>query len=136
MMSFRQKGSKNEEGFTLIELSIALAVLGILVAIAVPTYLNVRNKAYDSEAKQTLGEIRSLAWSHYLELDEVPTLDQLGEYGTDRWDYTLVAAVTPDLLQICAEGQVGEPTEGRGWLLTLTEQGAADLTGPDADCTP
>jgi type IV pilus assembly protein PilA len=48
---------KGKTGFTLIELLIVIAIIGILSAIAIPTYLNYVNRAKDSEAHTNLGAI-------------------------------------------------------------------------------
>ena len=48
---------KGKKGFTLIELLIVIAIIGILAAIAIPTYMSYVNRAKDSEAQTNLGAI-------------------------------------------------------------------------------
>jgi type IV pilus assembly protein PilA len=44
----------NEQGFTLIELLLVILIIGILAAIAIPSFLNQRSKGYDAAAKTNL----------------------------------------------------------------------------------
>jgi type IV pilus assembly protein PilA len=49
----------NQKGFTLIELMIVVAIIGILAAIAIPNFLQYQLKSRQSEAKTNLGGIRT-----------------------------------------------------------------------------
>ena len=67
-----QKLRNDKKGFTLIELMIVIAIIGILAAIAVPQFMSYRLRSYNTAAK---------AIAHNLKADEGNLNAELGVYG-------------------------------------------------------
>ena len=62
-----QKSLRNRKGFTLIELMIVVAIIGILAAIAIPNFLRFQLKSKTSEGKVNLAAMRTAEESYLAE---------------------------------------------------------------------
>jgi type IV pilus assembly protein PilA len=89
---------KGKKGFTLIELMIVVAIIGILAAIAIPNFLNYQCKAKQSEAKTILGSMVTCEEAYFAENDTfTASLNDMGfvtKGANQRYDYTIVATTT------------------------------------------
>lgn len=71
-----------ENGFTLIELIIVMTVIGLLAAIAIPSYLNSVKKAREAVLREDLHTLRSSIDSYTVDKEQAPqTLDDLVQAG-------------------------------------------------------
>ncbi|RKH43836.1 prepilin-type N-terminal cleavage/methylation domain-containing protein [Corallococcus sicarius] len=86
---FRKKG-----GFTLIELMIVVAIIGILAAIAIPNFIRFQAKSKQSEAKTNLKAIFTAQKSYFGEKDKYSsdfTVIGFDPEPANRYSYGLVA---------------------------------------------
>jgi len=124
---------KADEGFTLIELLVVIIIIGILSAIALPSFLNQANKAKQAEAQTYVGSINRGQQAYFLEKTMFGGLSnlELGISNTANYNYSSVpsgAALTAraDTTASNPKG-VLKGYAGKVWLDTATDGSATTL---------
>jgi prepilin-type N-terminal cleavage/methylation domain-containing protein len=79
---------RKESGFTLIEIMIVIVVVGILASIAIPNFLNLKDKAIWGTARGNLMMLRTA-------LGQYAASSELNKYPVGSYNYSDLAVVIP-----------------------------------------
>lgn len=86
---------KARKGFTLIELMIVVAIIGILAAVAIPKFADLINKSKEGATKGSLGAIRSALTVYYGDAEGTYPIDTLSGSLTPRYLAEIPPAKVP-----------------------------------------
>jgi type IV pilus assembly protein PilA len=92
MLRKLRERAQGEQGFTLIELLVVILIIGILAAIAIPSFLNQKNKGNDAEAKS--GAVTAA------EAMETCATDNNGQYHTTNCTEANLLNIEPTLADL------------------------------------
>jgi type IV pilus assembly protein PilA len=109
---------RREQGFTLIELMIVIAIIGVLAAIAIPNFLSYQLKSKTAEAKTNLSAIKTASLSFQAERSCFLSVQGQGWPGIIPANGAMLpwptAAATPSSTPLCINPQSGAPGPALG----------------------
>lgn len=119
----RPAGS-SEGGFTVIELLVVIIVIGILLAIAVPSYLGFRDRAANNEAKANLRSALPAAEAYYA--------DNSTYVGMEATDLTAIDSGVSSTLKVSSAASssfcLTDTVNGKTWSVLGPGPSSSDFT--------
>ena len=109
MLTKLRSRAQGDEGFTLIELLVVILIIGILAAIALPAFLNQREKAQDANAKSVVRTAQTAMETYYTDHQSYANADG-----------TALQTIEPSLVDALKTNAQG------GLALNVTPNGAGD----------
>jgi type IV pilus assembly protein PilA len=155
---------KSKKGFTLIELMIVVAIIGILAAIAIPNFIRFQLKAKTSEGKVNIAAIRTAEEAYFSEFGVYVTgtlsptnfggttktnFADNGGFGTVGWapegqvyfNYEVVTSTNRTAYVAAAAADIDGNGTGQAWGYVHPASGNTITTGvapaaaPRSDCS-
>ena len=124
----RKAQENNEGGFTLIELLVVMIIIGILAAIAIPAFLNQKNKAKATSAKADVSTIGKEIAAYFVD-NPTPSAAITVTTVSPNWSFNATPAITGRLSS--GNKAAGSVTSESNWCVAVWNT-EVDTTDPAA----
>ena len=136
MINIMNITTMGKKGFSLVELMVAVGIIGSMSAVAVPNYAKFKAKSLQATAQQNLSNIYTLQNLYFTEHDEYGLAADISfNPNESKYDYEVATTSTPDIMITAANGRNGTPdTDDQiGFKATAKSDGKLAACATDKD---
>ena len=126
-MKIQKIGSKVQKGFTLIELMITVAIVGILAAVALPAYQDYTIRAQVTEAFSLTAGAKNTVAEYFANKGALPADSAAAGYGGAAGKYVTGVAIANGVITATLGGDANAKVAGKTVALTPTEDATGTL---------